>query len=135
MNLTGEQVVHSTFGAGEVQSMENGRITVAFAEAIGQKTFQYPVVFERFLKMCTPSVQSRVDRDLHELTTKINAERTEKERLYNEEQERLRAEKLAAKKLAAKKPSAKKPAVKKTTAKKAAKELDSSIDDPVDEDD
>lgn len=86
--------MHRTYGAGRVESVENGYITVEFSEDIGQKVFSYPGAFERFIKMSNPDAQAVAERDLNELLARLSAEKAEKERVYREEQERLQAERL-----------------------------------------
>lgn len=118
MNLTNKQVVHSTFGKGQVKSVENGRIAIEFEEGIGRKAFQYPASFEHYLKMCEAGPQETATKDLNELLSCVAIEKAEKEREYQERQQLLREERLEIRKAAAKKTAAKKPATKKAAVKK-----------------
>lgn len=58
MNLVDQHVRHDTFGDGVIVRQDGSHIVVRFA--IGNKTFVYPDVFEKFLTACTPSTATAV---------------------------------------------------------------------------
>jgi len=107
MNLTNEQVVHLTFGLGQVISMKNGMVTIRFGGDIGEKAFQYPGAFEKHLKMCNTSAQDFVLGELKKLMGEIAAESARKE------QQRIDATNCIAAERAAIRKAAKQLAIKK----------------------
>ncbi|MBN7772280.1 hypothetical protein [Clostridium aminobutyricum] len=106
MNLIDEQVLHELFGAGKILGIEGDIITIQFSDHIGQKKFQYPAVFEHFLKMRKPSAQEYVMQELAVLQNAIEAERLRREELRLEEKQQQLAAKLVTKKTTARKPKA-----------------------------
>ena len=104
MNLNNEQVVHHTFGVGQVVSVGNGTITIRFAEDVGQKLFQYPGAFESHLKMCNPSAQDFVWGELKKFMNQFAAEQAYKKQQQLEKMNRLVAIRDASRKSLVKKP-------------------------------
>lgn len=96
-NLCTQQVEHRVFGAGTVQSVGDGFITIDFPQSsVGKKKFLYPGAFEEYLKMSSPVSQEIVSRDLAVLMERREAARREQELKQAVEAERMRQERLAA---------------------------------------
>ncbi len=109
MNLTNEQVIHETFGAGQVVENDNERITVMFDENVGRKSFVFPDVFSSHLKIDKADIQVELQQ-AYEAKVKQQAEQQVIEKREAEEE----AVRLAEEQAQAKKSSRKK-AVKKTS--------------------
>lgn len=102
MNLIGEQVVHASFGVGRILIIENGIISIQFAESVGMKKFQHPRAFEQFLRMCNPAAQDFINIELSLLLKQLKAEKIRKEELrLKEEESRQSAIKASHKKTTA----------------------------------
>jgi hypothetical protein len=98
LNLIGEQVIHGLFGVGRILSIEADIVTIQFSDRVGQKKFQYPHAFEHYLKMCRPSAQEQIDKELKVLLDAIEVERVRKEKLRLKEKEQRLTVKSALKK-------------------------------------
>jgi hypothetical protein len=81
MNLIDEQVVHESFGVGRVLSIDAGIIKIQFSPNIGEKRFQYPYAFERYLKMCRPSAQDFIEKELIIMLDRMEEEKSRREQL------------------------------------------------------
>lgn len=103
MNWVNEQIYHTGYGHGIVVSHIDGRISVLFSEAIGEKSFLYPEAFERYLKTANPSFQEQAAADLQLKREQLAAEKIRQEQLRIEGIHKLAEEKLAAKSKARKK--------------------------------
>lgn len=124
MNLENKQVTHGTFGKGSVLSVENGRMTVQFSEAVGKKEFSFPGAFESYLHMNSEPAQAYVTAQLQTLLNARAAQQEEKRQQRIETAERLAAEQAALRKPVRKprKTTTTKKAVKKATTQPAADE-------------
>ena len=65
MDLTGEKVIHKSFGEGTIiaqyRATDGGeRITVGFEKV--EKTFVFPMIFETILKMCDPVLDQKIQK-------------------------------------------------------------------------
>lgn len=100
MNLINEQLVHLTFGIGQIISVKNEMVTIRFAGDIGEKVFQYPGSFEKHLKMCNTSAQDFVLGELKKLMGELAAERARKEQQRIEAANYIAAERVAIRKAA-----------------------------------
>ena len=58
MDIKGQKVTHKTFGNGIVTMQTDSLVTISFDA--GEKKFQYPTAFNRFLPLCDPSAQESV---------------------------------------------------------------------------
>lgn len=64
MNLENQKVEHNKFGIGVITVAKNQEIYIQFEENVGLKSFQYPEVFEKFLKMLDVTVETYVFEEL-----------------------------------------------------------------------
>lgn len=79
MNFVNEKVEHINFGFGVITEVKDHRIYVQFQNnEIGDKVFQYPDAFEKFLKAENPKVKSNVQKELHAKQNHIVLERERK---------------------------------------------------------
>ncbi|MFD1887408.1 hypothetical protein [Paenibacillus wenxiniae] len=109
MNLTNEQVIHETFGTGQVVEHDNDRITVMFDQSVGRKSFVFPDVFSSHLKIDKADLQAALQQ-AYEAKVKQHAEQQVIEKREAEEE----AVRVAEEQAQAKKSSRKK-AVKKSS--------------------
>ena len=58
MDIKDQKVTHKTFGTGIVTMQTDSLVTISFDA--GEKKFQYPTAFNRFLTLCDPSAQESV---------------------------------------------------------------------------
>jgi hypothetical protein len=107
MTLVNEKVEHINFGLGVITDENDHKIWVQFQEDIGEKIFQYPEAFEKFLKAANSAVENNVLEELHRKQEQIELERKEKERAAAELKEKIEnlvpAKKKAASKTRSKK--------------------------------
>ncbi len=89
MQLIGESVTHAKFGAGEILTEHDGKVTVLFAAPYGQKDFVSPDAFERFLRVEDEDLRAQLAQAL--CTKQSGVEAARRERLARIEQTRLDA--------------------------------------------
>lgn len=118
MELTNKQVMHKSFGIGEIvnKDSESNILSIQFSDDSGIKQFVYPDAFDKYLKICDSSIEGLVLNDLNIRKAEIEAEIVKKQQLRDEEikQKALEQIELLAQK---KKKAPKKPADKKQTKK------------------
>lgn len=83
MQLLGQPVRHSAFGTGVVTGLSGNIVTIDFEQ--GEKRFQYPDAFSRFLTLKDAEKQKEIRAGYER---RLQAERAEKQKEY-EKQERL----------------------------------------------
>jgi hypothetical protein len=117
MNIANERVEHIRFGVGIITESEGDRIVVKFQDDVGEKAFQYPEAFEKFLKAENPTVQNDALEELHRKQEQLEIEMEQKRKEFEDaelekkrELEEAKLEKKKAKKVAA--PRVKKEKVK-----------------------
>ncbi|WP_322906420.1 hypothetical protein [Paenibacillus campi] len=103
MNLTNEQVIHETFGVGQVVENDDERITVMFAQNVGRKSFVFPDVFSSHLKMRKPDIQETLNQAYEMKQKQQAAQLVVEKREAEEEAVRLAEEQAQAKKATRKK--------------------------------
>ncbi|NGZ77290.1 hypothetical protein [Saccharibacillus alkalitolerans] len=103
MNLIDEQVEHASFGAGKVIGAGEGRISVRFADGVGEKAFLYPEAFDQHLKLQDPKKQQNIGEEVRQKKITVAEEKRVEEQKRVDEEVRLAEEKAAAKKPARKK--------------------------------
>jgi hypothetical protein len=89
MNILNESVNHIMFGSGVITEVKDHKIWVQFQDEIGTKLFLFPEVFEKFMKVLNPTVESDVLEQLHIKQEKLELERLEKEREASELKEKI----------------------------------------------
>ena len=82
MDLTGKRVVHKAFGEGVIVQCDAGFVSVEFENEV--KKFQFPTVFQTFLK----AEDSDVELYVSELLAKVDEEKAQKAKAEEEEKER-----------------------------------------------
>lgn len=96
MDLTNKQVLHKSFGKGNIVDCDDSYLVINFKT--GDKKFVYPDAFDGYLKLVDKKAANTVDKilQLQEKERKIEEEKIEKEKAKElEEQQRLvRIEKL-----------------------------------------
>lgn len=85
INIIGRKVQHKTFGLGVVKKQDNGHITAEFS--MGEKSFQFPSSFKKFLTAVDSDVQLFVEKILldeyeEELNKEKSLELKEEQRLH-----------------------------------------------------
>jgi hypothetical protein len=101
MNLITEQVQHSRFGLGTIQSQTASTIEVRFDDTFGTKKFIYPSAFESFLVLCRSLPRESMEQELTQIREQNETERRRKieaDRLHEEAVRALLAQQIAAKK-------------------------------------
>ena len=88
MQLLGQSVNHRAFGDGVITGFEEGIVTIAFHQ--GEKRFQYPDAFSRFLTLRDSSRQEAVNEVYTKQVNQENAEK-QKARGVREKQRRIRS--------------------------------------------
>ena len=109
MNLTNEQVIHETFGVGQVVENDNERITVMFAQNVGRKSFVFPDIFSSHLKINKSDIQDSLTQAYEKKQKQQAEQQVIEKREAEEEAVRVAEEQAQAKKKPRKK------AVKKTS--------------------
>jgi len=114
LNVVHEQVKHRQFGIGAVVKQTDTIVEVKFSKEIGNKKFIYPAAFERFLELCDPSSQNKLNDELMELREQIEARRRLSEDEIKQHMDETRLALVKQRRAVAKKgTAAKKKAVKK----------------------
>jgi len=116
MNVVHEQVKHRQFGIGAVVKQTDTIVEVKFDKEFGNKRFIYPAAFERFLELCDPSSQNKLNDELLELHEQIEARRRLSEEEIKQHLDETRQALIKQRRAAAKKGTT---AKKKATVKKA----------------
>ncbi len=126
MKFVNKKVEHIKFGKGTIVEADKKNISVVFEDVEGEKLFQYPEAFGKFLKTNHPKLKEVIKKDYDNAIDlkKLESEKVEQARL--DAKEKVKEEAVKPKKPAKKaKTPAKKtktPAEKtKTPAKKAKK--------------
>jgi len=113
MNINHEQVSHRQFGIGTIVNQTDSKIEVQFSDDYGTKKFIYPIAFEKYLTLCSSTLQRKMDNELLKMHERIEAEKKQRE-----EEEQIRREEEHKASLEEKRATAKKRApVKKSAAK------------------
>lgn len=88
MQLLGQPVQHRSFGNGVITGVQESMVTITFSQ--GEKRFQYPDAFSRFLTLTDKTRQKEINAAY---TLQVNAENAEKQkqRKVREKRRRLRA--------------------------------------------
>jgi hypothetical protein len=102
MDIKGEQVRHTSFGAGVVTGQTGTTVTVDFGE-YGEKKFLYPTAFESFLELSEAATKLAVSEELRANREKRDAEKAVRDAQDTKRQTELRVAALAQKRAAAKK--------------------------------
>ncbi len=71
VDLTGMKVTHKAFGEGTVKDCTGSRITVSFDDK--ERKFNFPDVFEKFLKAEDDNAENEIKDMLTERTAKLQA--------------------------------------------------------------
>ena len=107
--IINEQVYHNKYGYGTIIAEENLRIKIKFDGTDEEKSFTYPNVFEKHLKLTDPELQNEMF-DLavnsRELEEKVQEER--RVQILQKDQEERKTRIIEKKKKASKKKSVKK---------------------------
>jgi hypothetical protein len=98
VNLINEPVVHRVFGVGSVASLNDGRITIQFAEGTGKKMFSYPDAFNLYMKMSNSRTDEFVSGEVKKMLTEIEEQHAQQAQERLDEVNRRAAEKAAPKK-------------------------------------
>ncbi|MDO4865138.1 MAG: hypothetical protein Q4C10_01170 [Clostridia bacterium] len=106
--MVGETVIHTRFGRGTVEGLENARISVRFDDGT-VRVFAYPAAVERFLTFENPSAAARAAEDLarYQLAAsevaraKIEENRRREEALTQQRLEAMRERRVSTAKKAA----------------------------------
>ena len=78
MQLLGQPVRHNAFGTGVITGLSGNIITIDFAQ--GEKRFQYPDAFSRFLTLKDAGKQNEIRAGYER---RLRAERAERQRNWN----------------------------------------------------
>jgi len=86
MNLINKKVAHNSFGEGVITNVTDKYVTVEFENE--EKTFQYPICFDLFLKILDQDLNGKVAEQIEVLKEGIEEERVklEEKRLDDENQ-------------------------------------------------
>jgi SpoVK/Ycf46/Vps4 family AAA+-type ATPase len=86
LDLTGKMVEHRNFGKGRVSKFDGMYMFVAFDERTKPMQFQYPTVFEEYMKATTPVLMKKIAKDI------------EKKKIEEEKKKKIEKDKKRAKK-------------------------------------
>lgn len=90
MELVGKTVIHKTLGAGKITSFDGKHIGVLLEKA-GEKTFQYPNAFDKFLRFEDSTAQEQAAKLIEEADAEKKAAYEAKKKEREEEEASRRA--------------------------------------------
>lgn len=61
--LTGEKIIHRSFGSGVITSCDGKRMRIAFAQG-EEKVFLYPDAFEKMIRLLDPALEEMIQTDV-----------------------------------------------------------------------
>jgi len=129
LNVVHEHVKHRQFGIGAVVKQTDTIVEVKFSKEVGNKKFIYPAAFERFLELCDPSSQTKLNDELMELHEQIEAKRRLSEDEIKQHLDETRQALIKQRRAAAKKGTAvKKKAPKKSVVSETEEREESDTD-------